>query len=549
MSDGYRWLTPASQQFLEKDYLLPGQTVDERVGVIADRAEKLLQKPGYGAKFKDYFKRGWFSLSTPIWTNFGTERGLPISCFGSHIEDSLQSILHTTAEVGMMTKYGGGTSAYFGDLRCRGQPIKDNGESSGAVHFMRLFESLLTTVSQGSTRRGNFAAYLPIDHCDIHEFLTLRSEASPIQDLSYGVCVPDYWMEEMIAGDVEKRKVWAKILECRTNTGYPYLCFVDNANKQKPQVYKDRGLRITHTQLCTEVFLPDGPDESFVCDLASANDLYYDEWKGTDLVEVIAYLLEAVMSEFIRKAQSIPFMERAVKFAKRHRAIGIGQLGWHSYLQSKGIPFESMEAKRLNVEIARKVDADSLTASRKMAKEYGEPEVLKGYGLRHTTRTAIAPTKSSSFILGQVSEGVEPIRSNYQVKDLAKGKFTVKNPHLEQLLEDRKQNTPEVWESILKNAGSVQHLKFLTEREKGVFKTFAEISPMEIIQQAAQRQKYIDQGQSINLLIDPKIPTKELNALMIEAWRLGLKSLYYQISVNAAQQLSRSILSCSSCEA
>lgn len=547
--NGYRWLNDLSLQFLRQDYLLPNQSVDERVSLIGDRAEKLLQKPGFANKFKDYFKRGWFSLSTPIWANFGTERGLPVSCFGSYVQDSMESILHTHAEIGMMTKYGGGTSAYFGELRCRGQPIRENGQSSGAVHFMRLLETELTVISQGATRRGNCAVYLPIDHCDIEEYLQLRTEGNPIQDLSYGVCVPDYWLEDMIAGDADKRAVWAKVLQSRANTGYPYLFFTDNANNHKPKVYKDRQYRITHSNLCSEISLPDGPEESFVCDLSSMNVLYWDEWKDTDAVEVVTYLLDAVMEEFIRKAQSVRFMERAVRFAKRHRALGIGWLGWHSLLQSKGIPFESMEAKTLNAQIAKGIEKQALAASRKLAKEYGEPEVLTGYGQRNTTLTAIAPTKSSSFILGQASEGIEPIRSNYMVKDLAKGKFTLKNVYLEKLLEERKKNTPEVWESILKNSGSVQHLKFLSERERSVFKTFAEISPMEIVQQAAQRQKYVDQGQSLNLLIDPKIPVKDVNSLLLEGWRMGLKSYYYQISVNAAQQLSRSILSCTSCEA
>jgi ribonucleoside-diphosphate reductase alpha chain len=547
--NGYRWLNDLALQFLKQDYLLPNQTVDERVSVIGDRAEKLLQKPGFAGKFKDYFKRGWFSLSTPIWINFGTDRGLPISCYGSSISDSMESILYTHAEVGMMTKFGGGTSAYFGELRCRGQPIRDNGQSSGSVHFMGLFETELRIISQGAARRGNCAVWLPIDHCDIEECLQLRTEGNPIQDLSYGICVPDYWLEDMIAGDAAKRAVWAKVLQARANTGYPYLFFTDNVNAGRPKVYKDKQYKVYHSNLCSEICLPDGPEESFVCDLSSMNVLYFEEWKDTDAVEVLTYLLDAVMEEFIRKAQSVRFMERPVRFAKRHRALGIGWLGWHSLLQSKGIPFESMEAKTLNVQVAKTIEKQALAASRKLAKEYGEPEVLTGYGMRNATLTAIAPTKSSSFILGQVSEGIEPIRSNYMVKDLAKGKFTLKNTHLEKLLEDRKRNTPEVWESILKNSGSVQHLKFLSERERAVFKTFSEISPMEIVQQAAQRQKYIDQSQSLNLLIDPKIPVKDVNALLLEGWRMGVKTFYYQISVNAAQQLSRSILSCTSCEA
>lgn len=884
MSD-YNWLTEHSLAFLKKDYLCEGQTVDERVDEMVNKAEQILGKPGFAAKFKEMFKKGWFSLSTPIWTNFGNDRGLPISCFGSFMEDSIASIALTHAEVMMMTKHGGGTSAHFGELRNRGSEITNNGHSDGPVHFMRLYESLINVISQGKTRRGNFAAYLPVDHKDIHEFLTLRTEGSPIQDLSFGVTVPNYWMQEMIDGDADKRKIWAKILECRSNTGFPYIVFIDNANNNTVDAYKDKNMKISHSNLCvtgdqlvvtsagmrrvqdlysegkdlvlfdgkkqvnaspmrlieknadvyeittrsgrthrvtsyhklktekgmiaakdlkigdkvnvqnrkgifgslnnpkvakfiakcqnkfmksnvnlismfkegsfdskdpvfkmysfissiqknfsvdvvnqdadttspetinldftrnaipnfiwksdektqaaylkglnfkcqvnaknclqlshlsnslnflrelqillsnfgleshidlvreagnydsvdefqgkedcyrliikkakdiiefneftdvlkkhdffvldanpsdleeektelldtiesieysgkedvycttvdseehvwvcnsfvtsncTEIFLPDGPEESFVCDLSSMNILHYDEWKETDAVEMLVYFLDAVMEEFIEKASKIRFMERPVRFASRHRAIGIGWLGWHSYLQKNMIAFESMKAKLLNTEIAKFIKEKAYAASEKMAQEYGEPEVLKGYGRRHTTLLAIAPTKSSAFILGQVSEGIEPDRANYYIKDLAKGKFTIKNKYLENLLESKGKNSSEVWDSILKNAGSVQHLNFLSDEEKAVFKTFMEISPKELIIQAAARQKFIDQGQSLNLMIHPQTPIKDVNSLLIDAWKLGVKSLYYQISINAAQNFSRNILNCASCEA
>jgi len=550
----YRWLTELSQQFLERDYLLPGQTVDERVDVICRAAERILNKPDFGKKFKENLQKGWYSLSTPIWTNFGTERGLPISCFGSYIEDSMKSIAYTWSEVCMMTKHGGGTSAYFGDLRQRGAKIRDNGESSGSVHFMQPFDNLINIISQGKTRRGNFAAYLPIDHPDIMEFLMLRSDGAPIQDLSFGITVPDYWMEDMIGdgtpsgGNKAKRKIWARVLECRANLGFPYIIFIDTVNNNTVDVYKDLKMRILHSNLCSEIMLPDGIDESFVCDLSSMNILYYDEWKDTDAVEILTYLLDAVMTEFIAKAKQIAFMDRPVKFAERHRALGIGWLGWHSYLQSKMIAWESMEAKWKNVEVAKNIKEAAYKASAKLAKEYGEPELLKGYGRRNSTLLAIAPTKSSAFILGQVSEGIEPHKTNYFIKDLQKGKFTVKNFHLEQLLRSREMDRPEVWDSILKRGGSVQHLECLTKQEKDVFKTFAEISPKEIVIQAAQRQKYLDQSQSLNLMIHPSVPARDVNALVIEAWRMGVKSLYYQHSVNAAQAFSRDILHCASCE-
>ncbi len=545
---GYVWLNELSEQFLKRDYLLPGQTVDERVTEIAVTAAKILDKPEFADKFKNYMKRGWFSLSTPIWTNFGHTRGLPISCFGSYIDDTMESILHTQAEVGMMTKYGGGTSGYFGALRPRGSEIKNNGTSAGPVHFMQLYDTEINIISQGRTRRGQFAAYLPIDHPDISEFLQIRSEGNSLQDISFGVCVTDKWMQSMIDGDILKRQVWAKVLSSRANTGYPYIFFTDNVNNNTIDVYQEQNRKIHASNLCTEICLPSNEHESFVCDLSSMNILYYDEWKDTDAVEILTYLLDAVMTEFITKAKKIKFMERAVNFAENHRALGIGWIGWHSYLQNNMIPFESMRAKLLNVEIAKNIKDQAYKASRRLAFEFGEPEVLRGYGRRNTTLIAIAPTKSSSFILGQVSEGIEPQRSNYYIRDLEKGKFTVKNPYLVELLKTKGQDHDITWTSILKNSGSVQHLSCLDEHEKNVFKTFAEISPKEIIIQAAARQKYIDQAQSINLMIHPSIPIKDVNALIIEAWKLGIKSLYYQISVNAAQEFSRNILQCTSCE-
>ena len=549
MENKYRWLTPESETFLQRDYLLAGQTLDERVDIICAEAERRLGIKDFGKRFKENIQKGWYSLSTPVWTNYGTNRGLPISCFGSFVDDNMESILHSIAEVGMMTKMGGGTSAYFGKLRPRGSEIKDNGQSAGSVHQMQLFDKLITVVSQGKTRRGNFAAYLDIDHEDIMEFLTIRGEGSPIQDLSFGVCVPSQWLKEMKEGDAQKRKVWAKVLQIRAEFGYPYIQFTDNANNNTVDVYKDKDRKIYASNLCSEIMLPSNEEESFVCCLSSMNLLHFDEWYETDAVKLMVYFLDTVMEEFIEKASEIKFMERAVTFAKKHRALGLGRLGWHSYLQSKMIAFESLQAKLYNVKIAKFIKEESYKASTELAEMFGEPEMLKGYGRRNTTLNADAPTKSSAFILGQVSESNEPAKANYYIKDLAKIKFTVKNSHLEKILEEKGKNTQDVWNSILMNAGSVQHLEFLSDHEKLVFKTFAEISQREVIIQASQRQKYIDQGQSLNLMVHPSIPTKDVNALILEAEELGIKALYYQYSVNAAQAFTRDILNCVSCEA
>lgn len=545
----YYWLNKDSRKFLDRGYLIDGETPEQRIKDIAQSAEKILNIKGFADKFEDYMARGFYSLSSPIWSNFGRDRGLPISCFGSYIPDTIVGIMEKVAEVGMMTANGGGTSAYFGDVRGRGSAISSGGTSTGSVCFMELFDKLMGVVSQGNVRRGSFAAYLPIDHTDIDEFLKIKSEGNDIQDISIGVCVTDKWMKSMINGDKEKRRVWGNVIKKRFESGYPYIFFSDNVNNSAPDVYKDKGLKINQSNLCTEIMLSNEIDESFVCDLSSLNLVTWDAWKDTDAVETLVYFLDAVMTEFINKTENTKFMEAARKFAINQRALGVGVFGWHSLLQSKMIAYESFEAKMLNAEIWKFIKEKSNLASVDLAKLFGEPQLLKGYGRRNTTLLAIAPTTSSSFVIGQASPSIEPLDSNYFTKDLAKGKFTFKNPHLKELLKTKDKDTDEVWKSILVKGGSVQHLKFLTDEEKAVFKTFGEVSQKEIIIQAAQRQKYIDQGQSLNIKIPPNTKPKDVNELMIFAWEQGIKSLYYQRSANPAQELARSILNCASCEA
>lgn len=545
----YYWLNDDSRLFLERGYLQEGQTAEARIRQIAQSAEKILKISGFAEKFEKYMSLGWYSLSSPIWANFGLERGLPISCFGSYVDDTMESILGKTAEVGMMTKMGGGTSAYFGGLRARGTNITSGGKSNGPIHFMELFETVTNVVSQANVRRGSFAAYLPVEHADILEFLQIRDDGNAIQNISLGVTVSNDWMKSMIEGDKDKRKIWGKIIQKRFESGYPYLFFSDTINDGAPKVYKEKGKRIHASNLCSEIALSSAPDESFVCNLSSMNLLHYDEWAETDAVETLTMFLDAVMTEFIDKTAGIPYMDASRKFAINQRALGIGVLGWHSYLQSKLIAFESMEAKLLNTKIHSTIARKADEASCHLAVMFGEPELLKGTGRRNVTLMAIAPTTSSSFILGQVSPSVEPLNSNYFVKDLAKGKFTYKNPFLACVLEEYGKNDRETWSSILTKGGSVQHLKFLTEHQKEVFKTFGEISQKEIIIQAATRQKFIDQAQSINLMIHPKTPVKDVNQLLIFAWEQGVKTLYYQRGTNPAQELSRNLLTCASCEA
>lgn len=551
MSDKIYWLNKDSRKFLERGYLLEGETPEQRIQDIGDRAQALLDDmPGFSDKFVDYMSRGFYSLASPIWSNFGRKRGLPISCFGSYIPDDMNGILSKVGEIGTMSKVGGGTSAYFGDVRGRGASISSGGAATGVHHQLTVFDSLINYVSQGNVRRGSFAAYLPIDHPDIEEFLKIRSEGNAIQDLSIGVCVSDEWMKSMIGGDKDKRKVWSTVIKKRFESGYPYIFFSDNVNNGAPQMYKDKGLKIHASNLCTEIFLSTSEDESFVCDLSSLNLEKWDEIAETDAVETLVYFLDAVMSEFILKTGNPgnEFMRAPRKFAINQRALGVGVLGWHSLLQSKMVPFESMEAKMMNNQIWSTIRAKADSATSQLAKLFGEPFMLEGYGRRNSTTLAIAPTTSSSFILGQVSPSIEPLNSNYFVKDLAKGKFTYRNPYLEKLLKEKGKNDQETWKDVLTHGGSVQHLEFLSAEEKDVFKTFGEISQKEIVIQAAQRQKYIDQGQSLNLMIAPTAKPKEVNELLIFAWEQGVKSLYYQRSANPAQELARSILTCSTCE-
>ena len=390
---------------------------------------------------------------------------------------------------------------------------------------MEMYDKLASVVSQGSVRRGFFSPYLPIEHPDAEEFLDIATEGHPIQGLTTGITVSDDFLKKMLAGDPDARKLWAKVLQRRSEIGFPYILFSDNVNNGAPDVYKDLKLKIHASNMCSEIALPSSPEETFTCVLSSVNVAKWDEVEKTDAIETLVMFLDTVVTEFVNKTKNMPYFKRARQFAVRHRALGAGILGWHSLLQSKMLAFEGQEAAKLNLHIAKVFKERSYAASEELAKLFGEPELLKGYGRRNTTLNAIAPTKSSSFILGQVSQSIEPEFSNCYVKDLAKMKVTIKND------------------------GSVQKLSVLTDDEKEVFKTFSEINPEAIINQAATRGKYIDQSQSVNLMLDPDTPVKDINALYLLAWRLGVKSLYYSFSMSAAQSLTRKQVTSDGCVA
>lgn len=535
----YYWLNEDSRKFLSRGYI--DEEPEQRIRDIANIAEKYLGMPGFAAKFESYMARGFYSLSTPVWINFGKRKGLPISCYGSNVDDTLDSILNAGREVGMMSKYGGGTSAYLGNIRPRGSEISTGGHADGPVHYARIYDTVVDVCKQSAARRGACAVYLPVEHKDIEEFLDIGTEGNPIQGLQYGVTVTDAWLKSMKAGSKEKRKIWAKIIQHRNEFGFPYIMFYDNSNNNTP--YKDLGYKITASNLCSEIQLPTDSFNSFVCCLGSINLLHWDEIVETDAVEVYTHFLNAVMDEFIQKAEFMAGMKRAWRFAQQHRAIGVGALGYHSYLQSKLVEFESMEAKMINHSIFNSLKERTEAASKWLHDAKGYKCIREGYA--NTTLMAIAPTKSSSFIHGAVSMGIEPIKSNYFIKDLAKSKTIYKNPFLIEELEKYGLNTKETWDSILKKDGSVQHLDFPT---KAVFKSFIEISPKEIVIQAAARQKYIDQSQSLNLMIDPSVPAKDINQLYLFAHEQGVKTLYYQFSQSSAQAFARNILECASCE-
>jgi ribonucleoside-diphosphate reductase alpha chain len=533
------WLNQESRTFLSRGYIQ--ETPEERIREMAFTAEKILNINGFADKFIDYTEKGFYSFSTPVWINFGKNKGLPISCYGSNIDDSSDSILNANRELGMMSKYGGGTSAYLGNIRPRGSDISTGGKADGPVHYARMYDTVIDVFKQSEARRGACAVYLPVEHSDIEEFLDIGTEGNPIQNLQYGVTITDAWLESMKQGDPDKRKIWAKIIQRRSEFGFPYIMFKDNTNNNTP--YKELGLEITASNLCSEIQLPTNSFESFVCCIGSINLLHWDEIEKTDAIEIYTYFLNAVLDEFITKAEHLAGMKRAWRFAKNHRAIGVGVLGYHSLLQSKLIEFESLQAKQYNYRIFKTLKERTELASKNLCAEKGITCIREGYA--NTTLIAIAPTKSSSFILGQVSMGIEPIKSNYFIKDLAKIKTVYKNPFLVEELHKYNMNTSEVWESILKRDGSVQHLEFPT---KEVFKTFLEISPKEIVLQAAQRQKFIDQSQSLNLMIHPSIPAKDINKLYLYAHEEGIKTLYYQLSQSSAQSFVREILECKNCE-
>lgn len=568
----YAYMNDVSLNVLGNGYLaedIPRDALraaaESRAEAIVDRLEQIAARPLPFVRMG--IRKGWFSPSSPVWSNLGLPRGLPISCNGSYMDDRTSSILMKVAEIGQMSKLGAGTSLYMGALRPFGAPISGGGQSEGPAKFARLVQEHVTVISQGRTRRGNCAIFLDVDSPDIEEWLKFRNKEEGkehvIQHISFGVCISRKWWSEMKAEAKggPKRKIVATIRNKRRETGFPYIFFTDNANDVRPQVLKDNDLWIRATNLCTEIMNHSTADESFVCCLLSLNLLFYREWVGTPFVYEATIALDAILTEYIEKLEAMEhedydaylLMRAALKFAKRWRSLGLGTLGYHSLLQSEMIAFESEEARALNREVHAYIQAESDRASRDMAVVYGEPEGMIGTGYRNVNRQAIAPTTSSSIIIGggTLSQSIEPLEANIFENDNAKSTFVQKNPQLEALLESKGMNTPEVWTKIATFGGSVQPLDGLTDHEKAVFKTRGEIDQKEVIIQAGNplgRGSFVDQGQSINIKLPPEATMKDDYEILCLAEEHGLKSLYYRHGYNEAQELARQNV-CLACEA
>lgn len=542
------WLNDHSKEFLQNGYLVGDEK--EHFRKIAERAETILGVEGYADRLYENLAKGWYLLPTPGITNFLHPKESAISCFGSYCEDSVEGLLMTDAEVGMLSKIGGGTSSDLSDVRKKGAPITGGGYADGVMRMIKRGQDTTSWITQRS-RRGKWAVYYDIEGDEIHDFLTIKDRTSDIHEVPFAVKIGDSFIQKLKSGDKDSREVWAKCIKKKFETGFPYFMFKDNVNNNLNDIYKLLDMRVNNSNLCTEILLFNSHLETFVCCIAAMNCVHFDEWKDTDAIEVLLMLLDAFLRDFINKNRDNPLMQRAVRFAENQMAVGIGLSGWHSYLQMNMIPIESMQAKYKNSEIFKTLKEKSYAASKKLAEMWGRAPIFEGTNIqrRHATLNAVAPNTSSSEIVGQWSQSIEPVYSNYYISAKAKNKRTVKNFWLVKLLEKLGKNTPDVWESIKNKNGSVQHLDFLNADDKSVFKTFIEISPMELLIQNSVRQKFVDQGISFNTMVPYGTPAKEVSEYYLKAHELGIKTMYYQLNQNAAQEFTRrSMTECDSCE-
>tara|TARA_R110001592_G_scaffold142319_2_gene364347 strand:+ start:234 stop:1946 length:1713 start_codon:yes stop_codon:yes gene_type:complete len=527
------WMDEISLATVSKGYLIPGETPKIAYRRVARAAASRLRKPELENKFYKLMWNGWLGLASPVFSNMGTDRGLPISCFGVDTPDSVRGIGLTNAELMKLTSQGGGVGISVSRIRPRGTTITGNGKSEGVVPWCKIYDSTIIATNQGNVRRGAASVNLDINHPDIEEYLQIRRpKGDPNRqclNLHQCVVVDDIFMRKLESRDQEAMALWAEILKSRMETGEPYIMYKDNVNKNNPIAYMMNNLDVSMTNICTEITLFTDEEHSFICCLSSLNLAKYDEWKDTDTVEVATWFLDGVMQEFIDKSNGKDSLKRTHNHAKKGRALGLGVMGWHTYLQQKQLPFNSIASTAHTHNIFSDIKNKAERASRDLAEEYGEPLWCRGTGMRNTHLLAIAPTVSNSVITGGISAGIEPLPANIYTFNGAKGTFIRKNKVLEVLLESKKENKNKWWDQMLADGGSVQNLPdtVLSPDEKEMFLTFPEINQLELVRQAAIRQRYLDQTQSLNLSFDPNDSPKWINQCHIEAWKLGIKTLYY----------------------
>ena len=539
---------------ISKGYLLPGEKPKDAYWRVASRVAMRLEKPQLATKFFDYIWKGWLNLATPVLSNTGTDRGLPISCFGIDVADSIYDIGNKNLELMLLAKHGGGVGIGINQIRPAGSVISGNGTSDGVVPFAKIYDSTILATNQGSVRRGAASVNLNIDHKDFEEWLEIREPKGDVnrQSLNLHQCavVGDKFMRKLEQGEPDARRKWGKLLQKRKATGEPYIMYKGNVNKANPEAYKKNGLKVHMTNICSEITLHTDENHSFVCCLSSVNLSKYNEWRDTDLVYTATWFLDGVLSEFIQKAKNMRGFENSVASAEKGRALGLGVLGWHTYLQQNGIPFEGMEAQFETRKIFSQLKIESERASRDMASEIGEPLWCRESGFRNTHLRAVAPTVSNSKLAGNVSAGIEPWAANVFTEQTAKGTFIRKNTELVKVLRKAGINNKDTWDKIMEDGGSVQGLKELDkwcylegkmvlceeitngDRDKiypvkDVFRTFKEINQMDLVKQAGVRQQYIDQGVSLNLAFPSIASPKWINQVTMEAWKQGIKTLYY----------------------
>ena len=539
---------------ISKGYLLPGEKPKDAYWRVATRVARRLDKPQMATKFFDYIWKGWLNLATPVLSNTGTDRGLPISCFGIDVADSIYDIGNKNLELMLLAKHGGGVGIGINQIRPAGAIIAGNGTSDGVVPFAKIYDSTILATNQGSVRRGAASVNLNIDHQDFEEWLEIREPKGDVnrQSLNLHQCavVGDKFMRKLEQGEPDARRKWGKLLQKRKATGEPYIMYKGNVNKANPEMYKKNGLKVHMTNICSEITLHTDENHSFVCCLSSVNLAKYNEWRDTDLVYTATWFLDGVLSEFIQKAKNMRGFENSVASAEKGRALGLGVLGWHTYLQQNGIPFEGMEAQFETRKIFSQLKIESDRASRDLASEYGEPLWCRESGFRNTHLRAVAPTVSNSKLAGNVSAGIEPWAANVFTEQTAKGTFIRKNNELVKVLRKAGINNKDTWDKIMEDGGSVQGIKELDkwcylagkmvlckevtngDRDKvypvkDVFRTFKEINQMDLVKQAGVRQQYIDQGVSLNLAFPSIASPKWINQVTMEAWKQGIKTLYY----------------------